>query len=232
MKQLLLLLMCIPISCNLPDSKEPTEKILRLPQTIEEIKLNQKSYENQGYTAVIFPPELQTISARDYIFFAFSASNPIRKATMHKNLLQFNPTTLRFENFDLLQTLAGGGERTLFVMIHDKEETALFVGNETTHFAANEYRGKNLIAIVENKVQSRNYGAYSFADNQLKTVWLSSAITQKNQLGEGAFVNNPLKKVFLPLKLFEAIKSNIDSYFGTNVQYQKTTAGGPRLFLN
>ena len=127
-----------------------------------------------------------------------------------------------------LQTLAGGGERTLFVMIHNNKETVLFVGNETIHFAPNEYRGKNLIAIVENKVQSLNYGAYSFADNQLKTVSLSSAITKKSQLGEGAFVNNPnLTKVELHPDLFRAIKSNRNSYFGTNAQYYNTTAEGP-----
>ena len=87
MRWLVLLLMCIAISCDSPDSKEPTEKTLILPKTIDEIKQKQKSYENQGYTAVVFPLGLQTISARDYIFFAFSASNPIRKVTMHKRFI-------------------------------------------------------------------------------------------------------------------------------------------------
>ena len=237
MKHLLLLCICIiaVVSCDdVTSSNERAEKILMLPKTIEKIRQNQQSYQNQGYTAVVFPKELTSIKTKDVNSGIFSfKGNAIRKVTMSKKLLGPKTDGSRFASFDLLQNLSEGGERTLFIKIHGSNETALFVGKETKSFSAGAYRGKNLIAIVINKPGSgniQNYGAYSFADNQLKTVSLPRNIKSASQLGEGVFTGNPgLVKVELHLALFNAIKSSLPRYFGTNTstKYYDTTRSPP-----
>ena len=234
MKPLLLLLICViaVVSCD-DQTRGPAEKTLVLPKTITEIRRNQKSYENQGYTAVIFPPELTSINARDVNIFSFEG-NLIRKVTMPKALLKPKTDGSAFPSFDLLQILAGGGERTLFITINGSNETALFVGNETKNFPALAYKGENLIAIVINKPKNiQGYGAYSFADNRLQSVSLPRSITSANQFGKGAFAGNSnLVKVLLHPDLFNAIKSSspgLPGYFGAKAQYYDVTQSPPTL---
>ena len=118
MKPLLLLCLCIiaVVSCDdVTSSNEGAEKILMLPKTIEKIKANQQSYQNQGYTTVVFPKEWTSIKAKDVNSGIFNfPGNPIRKVTMSRELLGHNTGGSSFARFDLLQILAGGGERTLF----------------------------------------------------------------------------------------------------------------------
>ena len=234
MKPLLLLLICVIAVASCDDqTRGPAEKTLVLPKTIAEIRRNQKSYENQGYTAVIFPPELTSINARDVNIFSFKG-NLIRKVTMSRELLGLKADNAPPASFDLLQILAGGGERTLFIMIHNSQDTVLFVGNETKNFPALAYKGKNLIAIVINKPKNiQGYGAYSFADNRLQSVSLPRSITSANQLGTGAFADNPnLAKVLLHPDLFNAIKSSspgLPGYFGTKAKYYDITQSPPTL---
>ena len=236
MKPLLLFVICViaVVSCD-DQTRGPAEKTLVLPKTITEIRQNQKSYENQGYTAVIFPPELTSIDTRDVNSGVFSfEGNLIRKVTMPKALLKPKTDGSAFPSFDLLQILAGGGERTLFITIYGSNETVLFVGNETKNFPALAYKGKNLIATVINKPKNiQGYGAYSFADNRLQSVSLPRSITSANQLGTGAFARNSnLVKVLLHPDLFNAIKSSspgLPGYFGAKAQYYDITQSPPTL---